>query len=119
MNYSKQREIILDYINNCCLHPTADMVYEEVKKKLPRLSFSTVYRNLNQLVEQNKIKKISLDNEKYIYDNVKKDHAHFYCIKCGVLEDVELSNNIKLNINYEINSIELVVKGICNKCKEI
>ena len=118
MNYSKQRELILDYINNCKSHPTADKIYNEVKKEMPSISFSTVYRNLNQLVNQNKIKKISLDSKKYIYDNVKTNHAHFYCIKCGMLEDIDIKNKVKFNINYEIQSIELVVKGICNDCKE-
>ena len=118
MNYSKQREVILNYINMCHLHPTADKIYEEVKKVIPNISFSTIYRNLNQLTEQKRIKKISLDGDKYIYDNVKKEHAHFYCIKCGMLEDIDLDNNIKFNISYEIQSIELVVKGICDNCKE-
>lgn len=118
MNYSKQREVILNYINNCHLHPSADKVYEEVKKTLPNISFSTVYRNLNQLTEQKKIKKISLDGDKYIYDNVKKDHAHFYCVRCGMLEDIQINGNIEFNTDYEIQSIELVVKGICKRCKE-
>lgn len=118
MNYSKQREVILNYINNCHLHPSTDKVYEEVKKTLPNISFSTVYRNLNQLTEQRKIKKISLDGDKYIYDNVKKDHAHFYCVRCGMLEDIQINDNIEFNIDYEIQSIELVVKGICKRCKE-
>lgn len=118
MNYSKQREVIFNYINNCYLHPSADKVYKEVKKILPNISFSTVYRNLNQLTEQEKIKKICLEGDKYIYDNVKKDHAHFYCIKCGMLKDIEMNNNIKFDVDCEIKSIELVIKGICNSCKE-
>lgn len=119
MNYSKQREVILDYINHCHCHPTADKVYEEVKKVLPRISFSTVYRNLNQLVEQDKIKKISLDGEKYIFDDVEKKHIHFYCNKCGFLKDIFIENIISVeNIEEEVQSIEVVVKGICKDCKE-
>lgn len=121
MNYSKQRKVILNYVNTCFCHPTADKVYEEVKKELPSISFSTVYRNLNQLVEQKMIKKISLDGEKYIYDNITREHAHFYCICCGMLEDLDFYKDIKLlkkRLPYEVESIELVVKGICNNCRK-
>lgn len=121
MNYSKQRQIILDYINQCHCHPSADKVYEEVKKIVPKISFSTVYRNLNQLVEQKLIKKISLDGEKYIFDDVMENHAHFYCTKCGTLEDIWVSDEISIfrqKLDYQVQSIEVVVKGICNKCKE-
>ena len=120
MNYSKQREVILNYINTCYSHPTADKIYEEVKKELPNISFSTVYRNLNQLVEQQSIKKISLDGEKYIYDSIIKEHAHFYCTSCGILEDIDFYKDIKLlkkRLPYEVKSIELVVKGICENCR--
>ena len=96
-------------------------MYEEVKKELSSISFSTVYRNLNQLVEQKMIKKISLDGEKYIYDNITREHAHFYCICCGMLEDLDFYKDIKLlkkRLPYEVESIELVVKGICNNCRK-
>lgn len=119
MNYSKQREVILDYVNKCHCHPTANKVYDEVKKVLPKISFSTVYRNLNQLVDLNKIKKISLDGEKYIFDDLEKKHIHFYCNKCECLKDIFIENAINIeNIEDEIQSIEVVVKGICKDCKE-
>ena len=58
MNRSKQRDIILEVVSNSCEHPSADMVYQEVKKQIPNISLGTVYRNLNLLVELKKIRKI-------------------------------------------------------------
>ena len=121
MNYSKQREIILDYVNHCHCHPSADQIYQEVKKVLPTISFSTVYRNLNQLIEQKLIKKVSLDGQKYIFDDVAEEHVHFYCTKCGKLKDIWLPdelNILKQKLDGDIQSIEVVVKGICDMCKE-
>ena len=57
MNHSKQRDIILEVVSNSCEHPSADMVYQEVKKQIPNISLGTVYRNLNLLVELKKIRK--------------------------------------------------------------
>ena len=50
MNHSKQRDIILEVVSNSCEHPSADMVYQEVKKQISNISLGTVYRNLNLLV---------------------------------------------------------------------
>lgn len=52
MKYSRQRESILNSLNEKLDHPTAEMVYNCVKKEQPNISLGTVYRNLNQLVEQ-------------------------------------------------------------------
>lgn len=57
MKYLKQREIILRTLQQNAIHPTADKLYELVKKKLPDISLATVYRNLNQMAELGIIKK--------------------------------------------------------------
>ena len=48
-NYSKQREAILQVLKNSKAHPTANQVYEEVRKIIPNISLGTVYRNLSEL----------------------------------------------------------------------
>ena len=55
-NYSKQREIILDVLRNSYSHPTIEDLYNIVHKKYPTISKSTLYRNVNILVENNVIK---------------------------------------------------------------
>ncbi|MCK5330145.1 MAG: transcriptional repressor, partial [Candidatus Marinimicrobia bacterium] len=62
MRYSKQREAILQIVQMNPVHPTADWVYERVKKTVPNISLGTVYRNLNQLVETKAITAIRCDN---------------------------------------------------------
>ena len=51
MKFSKQRELILNVVKENSVHPTADFIYEYLKKDNPNLSLGTVYRNLSQLVE--------------------------------------------------------------------
>ena len=57
MNYSKQRELILNTLKENVVHPTAEYLYEILKENNPNLSLGTVYRNLNQLAENGTIKK--------------------------------------------------------------
>ena len=54
MKYSKQREIIIDYLKSVKTHPTAETVYEEVKKEDKKISLGTVYRNLDKLSDREK-----------------------------------------------------------------
>lgn len=49
MRYSKQREAIWNYLKERIDHPTADQIYENVRKTQPNISLGTVYRNLMQL----------------------------------------------------------------------
>ena len=58
MNYSKQREIILDTLRNNVVHPTAEYIYEILKEEDSKISLATLYRNLNQLADKGIIKKI-------------------------------------------------------------
>ncbi|MFR8974792.1 MAG: transcriptional repressor, partial [Eubacteriales bacterium] len=44
MNFSKQRESILNYLRNTKEHPTAERIYADLKPSLPNLSLATVYR---------------------------------------------------------------------------
>ena len=51
MRYSKQRELVLQKVEQLCDHPTAEEIYDEAVKECPGLSLGTVYRNLNSLVD--------------------------------------------------------------------
>ena len=85
-NYSKQREIILEtfkYLN----HPTAKQIYDKVHQDNPTISKSTVYRNLNVLLENKNIKKIKVLTGPDKYDYIDKEHYHVICNKCGKVFD--------------------------------
>ena len=50
--YSKQREAIFENLQSRYDHPTADMVYTDLKRDFPNISLGTVYRNLSLLAEE-------------------------------------------------------------------
>ena len=49
LRMTHQREVVLHELRRCQNHPTADELYGRIKKKLPRISLATVYRNLEIL----------------------------------------------------------------------
>ena len=123
--YSRQRQEILDFLTESYSHPTAEEVYNEVKKRGSTASKGTVYRNLNFLVEKNIIEKISMQNGADRYDYKKTPHNHVICTKCNTVYDLEynfnlkkLKNSIKEQTEIEKFSDYIIVQGICKKCSE-
>ena len=51
MKHSRQREAIKEYLRNSHDHPSADMVYMNIRQEFPNISLGTVYRNLSLLSE--------------------------------------------------------------------
>lgn len=116
-----QREVILNYLKNTKSHPTAEMVYEEVRKSLPSISLATVYRNLNMLAEQGQIQKI--DTPEARFDGNPEQHYHFVCQNCQRVfdkPDEDICGNLTSewkNDGFSVEKIEVVGYGLCNKCR--
>jgi Fur family peroxide stress response transcriptional regulator len=49
---TKQKETILEVLRGTNPHPTADWIYDEVRKEIPNISVMTVYRNLKTLTRK-------------------------------------------------------------------
>ena len=123
-NYSKQREIILEVIKNNRTHPTAEEIYILVTKKEPKISRSTVYRNINILVEKGIIEKITIATGPDRYDYLYGDAFARVCVVCRKAFDFyykfekdNLISNIKKQTNVDIDINSITINGICEKCK--
>ncbi len=123
MNYSRQRELILRVLHNNIVHPTADFVYELMKKEIPNISLATVYRNLNQLAEAGIIRRIeSLDGAVH-FDHDTHKHYHFICIKCNKVYDIpydvapDLEQQVLEKTGLEVTEHDIAFKGVCPHCQ--
>ena len=118
MRNTKQKQLILQIINNSINHLNAFEVYEEARKSMPNISLGTVYRNLNMLVEEKNARRLKATNRIDRFDNTKTQHHHFVCVKCGkyydVFDKIELKN-LKENFGI-IENYEIQINGICNDC---
>ena len=118
---TSQRRIILDYLRNVRSHPSAEVIYNEVKKKLPQISLGTVYRNLEFLKKKGKIKEVATEVRRF--DGDVSDHYHFKCENCGVIIDVktDLIHGMKDKVIRGVGAIkncEVYFTGLCHNCKK-
>lgn len=125
MNYSKQREMVLQALRENVVHPTAEYIYDIMSKTDNSVSLATLYRNLNQLSESGVIKKIEgLDSSAH-YDHNTFEHYHCICTKCGKVFDIpadvapNLVKNTEDMTGFIIQSHDVIFHGLCKDCKEI
>ncbi len=124
MRVTDQRIIIFKEVVKSCSHPDAETVFQAVKKRIPSISFDTVYRTLASLEELEMIFRVDNQLPKARFDAEKTPHHHFICVKCNEVYDVFPDSDEKIQIPRntskfgEIKDMNLQIRGICNKCKE-
>lgn len=121
---TKQRQMILDAVNNCCHHhPSADEIYLYVRNIDEKISRGTVYRNLNILIENGDISKVKISNVER-FDCRTDRHYHLMCTKCGALSDLplpyddDMDKSIEKQTGYLIDRHKIVFEGLCPQCQK-
>lgn len=122
IKYSAQREQIKDYLKSTVAHPTAEVVYENVRRVNPKISLGTVYRNLSLLTQLGEIQKISCGDGIERFDYNASPHSHFFCKQCHALIDLDLPYMSDLDMlaarmyGGEIDGHVTQFHGICKAC---
>lgn len=118
---SVQRISVLGYLIEHRDHPSVDTIYKNLRDQIPTLSKTTVYNTLNQFVGQGIINALSIKDGEVKYDYVDHAHAHFICMVCGRIYDVELDTEIYNTTsvdNHMVTDAQINFKGICKNCKQ-
>lgn len=121
-NCSKYRNQIFEILQNRVDHPTADVIYSELKQQLPNIGIATIYRNLNQLEADGSINKITIGGTAH-YDHRTNQHSHFSCINCGNVTDLDYDNEAimelgRKNFKGTILTCSSNFYGICPECNK-
>ena len=103
-------------------HPDADMVFQRVRERMPKISLDTVYRTLWLLNDLGLVVTLGPSRERTRFDANLNSHHHFVCDRCGFTRDFyspEL-DNIKLPDSVdslgEIEATHVEVRGVCRDC---
>jgi Fur family ferric uptake transcriptional regulator/Fur family peroxide stress response transcriptional regulator len=119
---SLQRMAIMEYLMKNPIHPTVDIIFNELYPGIPTLSKTTVYNTLKTFQGNGAVSIISIDEKNMRYDGDISQHAHFKCIQCDSIYDLPIHNIETLKVaNTEkltIKECHLYYKGYCEKCAE-
>ncbi|MBN1896040.1 transcriptional repressor [bacterium] len=121
---SRQRDLVLRILRSSKDHPTAESIYREARKTMPSISLGTVYRNLNHLRDEGRIRELSYGKGISHFDGELREHHHLRCLSCGSVEDVpciipkSFTEEVQAQTRFRIHSARLEFIGICGSCEE-
>ena len=120
-----QRLAILEIMAESDGHPSAEMVYEQLKERFPTMSPATVYKNIALLKELGETLELGFVSGGARYDGNKPyPHPHLICTECGSIVDPDVSSleEIKRRLvettGYEITTHRLDFYGVCPQCQK-
>jgi len=119
---TRQREVILEELRKVNTHPSADEVYEMVRRRLPRISLGTVYRNLEILSEAGDIQKLEPGCTLKRFDGNPSEHSHIRCIRCDRIADMPMVPGLEFDLkkvhatDFKILGHRLEFIGVCPQC---
>ncbi|MEN8140933.1 MAG: transcriptional repressor [Thermodesulfobacteriota bacterium] len=122
---TKQRQVILEELCKVTSHPTADEMYQMIRKRLPKISLGTVYRNLEILSELGMVLKLDVGGTQKRFDGNVNPHHHIRCSTCGCVADImalpvdpDLERVAQEMTDFRIERHSLEFIGTCPSCQE-
>jgi len=117
-----QRIAICRIVLNSRAHPSAQKVYDEVKKTHPTVSLATVYKTLEVLRDIDLVQEINFPKGQARFDPYMNPHINLICLKCGTITDLdditvkEIVRRVAAATKFKPTGQRMDVYGICQKC---
>ena len=112
---SAQRVAVADYVLFTDEHPSADRVFNTVRKSLPVLSRATVYNTLNLFVKEGLLRELVLAEGNVVFDPKLERHPHFVDETSGRIYDVPWEalevKKIAALEDYDVDEYQVVLRG--------
>ena len=118
---TRQRKEVFEVVAGSYDHPTADEVFARAKKRMPEISFATVYNCLGVLVQCGLVRQVTLDRSPTRFCPNMREHCHFFCEDCGEVTDIDLParstlGKVPLPRGFEVATFDLSLRGVCPRC---
>ena len=117
---TKQRELILQILNQSDRHLTADEVFFLAKLRMPSIAMATIYNNLNAMTDAGIINRVPVDGGADCYEKHADKHDHLLCDSCGKLSNIRLprlADELTASLGMKFESYDLTIHYICPECR--
>jgi Fur family transcriptional regulator, peroxide stress response regulator len=116
-----QRRVIYETVMSLHGHPSPEVIYARVKKKIPSISLATVYNNVRTFLESGMLREVSLHHGSLRVEPNEHEHHHLVCVRCRSIADLDAKNlgPLRLKIQpkgFRITRIAVDVLGVCAAC---
>jgi Fe2+ or Zn2+ uptake regulation protein len=122
LKLTPQRLAIVRELASDPTHPTAQELYERLRREQPTMSFATVYNTLDALAAAGLCSSLALSPGPARFDANMAPHDHLVCDGCGLVRDVHRdgehgdSSAIATPDGFVVRAIEQIYRGLCARC---
>lgn len=119
-----QRLAIFKALAESVEHPSAQMLYEELRETYPMISLATVYSTLELLKEMGEIVEVGFSDEGRRYEPNLHPHVNLICVACGKIQDFDavalspVERAVAERTGYEIQGSRVEYYGLCPDCRQ-
>jgi Fur family transcriptional regulator, peroxide stress response regulator len=116
-----QRRAVLEALSLRLDHPIADRIFDDVRKRMPEISRTTVYRVLETLVRVGIARKVCHPGAAARYEVKTHRHHHLVCLNCETMVDLEDASLDSLPLpsassGFHIEDYSIQFRGLCSDC---
>ena len=121
LKMTPQRQTIFRVLHGSAVHPTAEAVFDSVRREMPTISLRTVYQTLNDLAARGEIQALDLGTGPARFHPHTAPNDHHVCAVCGRVQDVQAEfPGVAVPdadaFGFTVNTTEIVFRGRCRDC---
>ncbi len=119
-----QRRAVLEALLDRHDHPTVDQLFEDVKRRIPGVSRTTVYRVLETLVQLGVSRKTHHFEAAVRFDARTEHHHHLICNSCNKVVDWEDRSVGQVRLpdarrtGFKVVDYSVYFEGLCSDCQK-
>jgi Fur family peroxide stress response transcriptional regulator len=123
LRVTPQRVAIYRLLAGSKEHPSADVIFQNITKEFPHLSYDTVNRTLLTFSRIGLVSVVEGLGKPRRFDCNPNSHHHFHCRECGQIIDFYNADYDRLEVPKEIRDRftvqekKVVLSGICDRCQ--
>lgn len=122
LKLTPQRMAIFHFLEGNESHPSAEDIYEAVRRKYPTMSFATVYNTMETLKQERYVRELTIDPTRKRFDPNTAPHHHLVCVRCKKIVDIHRPFDLNLTDlereGFQILDHHIEFSGLCPKCKK-
>jgi Fur family peroxide stress response transcriptional regulator len=125
LRLTPQRLAVCDALAGNRTHPTAQALYEQVRRQYASVSRATVYNTLQALVATGLVQEIGTAGDGSLhYDADPTPHVNLVCTRCHRVDDFAdaplgaVARSVARGSGYDVRGARVVYYGLCPRCRQ-
>lgn len=122
--FTFQRQVIYEAVVDSRGHPTPELIYEQVRQRIPSISLGTIYKNLKTFLDSGVLREVTLHHGSLRLESNLTPHHHLVCSSCKAIFDIEESAvepvqlpRTRLPAGFSIRHCRVEFVGVCGSCQ--